>query len=66
MTATDASVYERRPPAAEEITLILSATDAPNPEPSIVVPALDEEITIGALSSGARRGSPPPVSRRKS
>ncbi len=55
MTAPDASVYER-PAAIEDVTLIVPTTDVPDPELSIVIPALDEEITIGRFVDWCKEG----------
>jgi glycosyltransferase involved in cell wall biosynthesis len=56
MLATDAMVHERRPAAAGDVTLIVPTTDVPDPELSIVIPALDEEITIGRFVDWCKEG----------
>jgi glycosyltransferase involved in cell wall biosynthesis len=42
--------------SAEEVALVLPTTDVPNPELSIVIPALDEEITIGLFVDWCKQG----------
>ncbi len=56
MATTDASVYEQHRAAPGDITLILPATDVSDPELSIVIPALDEEITIGRFVDWCKEG----------
>jgi glycosyltransferase involved in cell wall biosynthesis len=47
---------ERSAPAGEYVTLIVPATDVRDPELSIVIPALDEEVTIGRFVEWCKEG----------
>jgi hypothetical protein len=56
MRATDGRTYELQLAAAGDVSLILPTTDVANPEFSIVIPALDEEITIGCSVDWCKEG----------
>jgi glycosyltransferase involved in cell wall biosynthesis len=55
-TSIDTGVHEQHKPGVADVSLIIPATDVSNPELSIVVPALDEEITIGGFVDWCKEG----------
>ena len=56
VTSIDTGVYQQDVSEAGDTSLIVPATDVPNPELSIVVPALNEEITIGRFVDWCKEG----------
>ena len=60
-TRKDIQVFDQlasaiRSPTLDDCTLIVPATDVQNPELSIVIPALDEELTIGKFVDWCKEG----------
>jgi glycosyltransferase involved in cell wall biosynthesis len=53
---SDAATSEPDPAGAGELTLLVPALDASEPELSIVIPAMDEEITIGEFVEWCKEG----------
>ena len=51
-----AELHEQRVGASHDITLIVPANDVRNPELSIVVPALNEEIAVGQFVEWCKEG----------
>jgi glycosyltransferase involved in cell wall biosynthesis len=56
MVAGASYTLQQPAPVDSDLKLLLPATDAPNPEFSIVIPALNEEITIGRFVEWCKEG----------